>query len=212
MNFHCIYRVQSVCSNSPLQTAQLLLQILKYAGWFKASENKVSNKQHCKESCARNDLTTTGTSGISSGTSGISSGTSGISSGTNGISSGTNGISSGTSGISSGTSGISSGTSGISSGTSGISSGPDIEVVSIAHSSVLTEGNKTVSTDESTIDSPCDRCDEDLEAHTDTETYIGEILLRHILQLICNAHAITELQVSCQFFFLNNHSQCQVTL
>ena len=198
MNFHCIYRVQSVCSNSPLQTAQLLLQILKYAGWFKASENKVSNKQHCKESCARNDLTTTGTSGISSGT--------------NGISSGTNGISSGTSGISSGTSGISSGTSGISSGTSGISSGPDIEVVSIAHSSVLTEGNKTVSTDESTIDSPCDRCDEDLEAHTDTETYIGEILLRHILQLICNAHAITELQVSCQFFFLNNHSQCQVTL
>ena len=163
MNFHCIYRVQSVCSNSPLQTAQLLLQILKYAGWFKASENKVSNKQHCKESCARNDLTTTGTSGISSGT-------------------------------------------------SGISSGPDIEVVSIAHSSVLTEGNKTVSTDESTIDSPCDRCDEDLEAHTDTETYIGEILLRHILQLICNAHAITELQVSCQFFFLNNHSQCQVTL
>jgi len=174
-----------------LQTAQLLLQILKYAGWFKASENKVSNKQHCKESCARNDLTTTGTSGISSGTSGISSGTSGISSGT---------------------SGISSGTSGISSGTSGISSGPDIEVVSIAHSSVLTEGNKTVSTDESTIDSPCDRCDEDLEAHTDTETYIGEILLRHILQLICNAHAITELQVSCQFFFLNNHSQCQVTL
>ena len=177
MNFHCIYRVQSVCSNSPLQTAQLLLQILKYAGWFKASENKVSNKQHCKESCARNDLTTTGTSGISSGTNGISSGTNGISS-----------------------------------GTSGISSGPDIEVVSIAHSSVLTEGNKTVSTDESTIDSPCDRCDEDLEAHTDTETYIGEILLRHILQLICNAHAITELQVSCQFFFLNDHSQCQVTL
>ncbi|XP_052802210.1 SET and MYND domain-containing protein 4-like [Mya arenaria] len=34
------------------------------------------------------------------------------------------------------------------------------------------------------------------EDERDVELYIGKLLLRHILQLVCNAHAITEIQVS----------------
>lgn len=40
---------------------------------------------------------------------------------------------------------------------------------------------------------------------TDIETYVGGLLLRHTLQLICNAHAITELQVGKPLSTLVTH-------
>ena len=56
-------------------------------------------------------------------------------------------------------------------------------------------------------DSKCSKCGLELQNQTsiqerkmldadDTELYIGSLLLRHIQQLICNAHAITEIQVT----------------
>ena len=42
---------------------------------------------------------------------------------------------------------------------------------------------------------------------TDDEMLVGSLLLRHILQLVCNAHAITELQVcDHEFEWLNYYT------
>ena len=47
---------------------------------------------------------------------------------------------------------------------------------------------------------------------TEEEDYICKLLLRHICQLICNAHAITELQVapSTDCSLVDNESQVRV--
>jgi hypothetical protein len=43
-----------------------------------------------------------------------------------------------------------------------------------------------------------------ISERTDEESCIGGLLLRHILQLVCNAHAITELQVCISILTVNN--------
>ena len=117
-----------------------------------------------------------------------------------------NGVNSAQNGVNSAQNGVNSAQNGVNSAQNGVNSTMSADPSAI-NNCLNNDPENVCHTNESSNANNCSKrtldhiCDKFASQHTisglnDTEIYIGGLLLRHIQQLVCNAHAITEVKVT----------------